>query len=183
MMKHVLFPLFSATVLAGLISVSMIVFFKQAQQETDLIVAEHIKKLSVIFSRIDATCGIHGFDHQRNFIDFLNVISFSSSEVGSMNLIDPKKWEGPYVEDNLMVQNRYYEVVNTEKGYFIVPGEDVVLNNGKVIGKDIAIGYHSDIPALIDTKGQLRSEDDQPLATAIVTGGKSGKVMMPITQV
>jgi hypothetical protein len=183
MMKRVLFPLFSATVLVGLVSVSVIVFFKQAQEETDLIIAEHIKQLSTIFSRIDATCGIQGFDHQRNSINFLNVISFSGSEVGSMNLIDPKQWEGPYVEDNLMVQNKCYEVIRTKKGYFIVPGEDVILSNGKVIGKDISIDYHSDIPTFIDTKGHLRSENDQPLATAIVTGGKSGNVMLPITHV
>jgi hypothetical protein len=72
-----------------------------------------------------------------------------------MNLARPKNWQGPYVEDNLEVQGIAYQVMRTKQGYFIIPGDGVVLPNGKKLGSDVPIDENTDILALTQDKQSL----------------------------
>ncbi len=72
-----------------------------------------------------------------------------------MNLIYPNKWEGPYLEDNPTIQAIEYQVVRTKKGYFITPGDNVRLPNGKIVGKDIKLDEGVDITAMMNDENML----------------------------
>jgi len=136
------------TIMAGLIALSAINFFYE-QQHTDVNVLSHdLAQLANIFERINDECGILSFDHQKNHINFLNVEKFAGSEVGPMNLANPQKWQGPYVQDNPTVQGHEYLVVSTQKGLYITPGEGVELPNGKVVGRDLTLSPETDLDRL-----------------------------------
>ena len=64
------------------------------------------------------------------------VKSFEGSEVGSLNLAYPKKWQGPYLGDNPTFQGKAYQIIRTKNGYFVTPGDGIMLPNGLVIGRD-----------------------------------------------
>jgi hypothetical protein len=144
-----------------LFCVTIFNFWHQSKNYTEVIIAEDIALLSALFKKINDDVGIVDFRYpQQNYIDFLNVISFEGSEIGTMIVHNPKKWKGPYVRDNPLVQGKYYQVVKTKYGYYITPGDGVRLSNGKVIGKDIVIDKNSDIekmvhdPHLLQFKGR-----------------------------
>ena len=86
-----------------------------------------------------------------------------------MNLVHPKKWQGPYVQDNIAMQGIEYQVVRTDAGYFIVPGDGVRLPNGQEIGKDLLFDQKTDIALLIQEGGALDFKG-KPLAAKIVVG-------------
>lgn len=113
-------------------------------------IAEDVVTLAAIFKSIDATCDIIGFDYQKNPINFLTIKKdgFVGSEVGSMNIAYPDRWEGPYVANNLSMKGVDYMVVRTKYGYFITPGEGVSLPNGKRIGRDVILDEKADIAAM-----------------------------------
>jgi len=141
-------PVGVITIMAGLIALSAVNFFYE-QQRTDLNVISHdLAKLANIFERINDECGILSFDHQKNHINFLNVEKFAGSEVGPMNLVNPQKWQGPYVQDNPTVQGHEYLVVSTQKGFHITPGEGVELPNGKIVGRDLLLSPDTDLETL-----------------------------------
>jgi len=121
-----------------------------------VLIAQEVAQLKTIFEKIDASCGILGFDNEKNSIDFLTVISFVSSEIGSMNLKHPKGWQGPYLQDNPTIQGKYYQIVQTRTGYYIAPGDGVKLSNGKIIGKDIILNKDTDFLKLLSKNGDLR---------------------------
>jgi len=129
--------------------------FYRKRQISGCIIAYDVKKLQKIFEDIHQTCRIISFDYQKNPINFLNVKSFTSSEVGPMNLAYPEKWQGPYLADNLEVQGIAYQVVRTKNGHFIIPGDGVVLPKGKKIGLDLSIDENTDISALVLNKQPL----------------------------
>ncbi|MGC2310430.1 MAG: hypothetical protein WA432_02310 [Candidatus Babeliaceae bacterium] len=165
--KNIILSVFMGGILILLLGISFYNVFYQEKGLTDVLIAEHIKKLSEIFKKIDDVCGIIDFDHDKNYIDFLNVKSFSGSEVGSMNLKHPEKWQGPYLPENLTMQEQPYMIVKTKKGFFIVPGEGVKLANGKIIGKDMVFTHDTDIAKLMfDTNALLFN--DQPLAAPVL---------------
>ncbi len=72
-----------------------------------------------------------------------------------MNLIHPNKWEGPYLEDNPTMQAIEYQIVRTKKGYFITPGDNVRLPNGKIVGKDIKLDEDADITVMMSDENML----------------------------
>ena len=139
---------------------------------TDVLVSD-INRLEQIFDKINNTAGIISFDYQKNWINFLTIKKegFVGSEVGSMNLIHPGKWEGPYLDDNLVYQGIEYQVVRTKDGYFIVPGERTTLPNGKQIGKDIILNEEANIPLLIKEKNLKKG--GKPFAVKIKIGGSA----------
>ncbi len=143
-------------------------FLSQARLANDELIAEHIVQLDDIFKRINETCTIIGFRHKKDYIDFLNVKSFAGSVVGSMNLAEPAKWQGPYVHESLTIGGKEYQIVATKKGFYIVPGDGVRLANGKILGKTLHINYRTDIEALMRDPKALLS-DDKPLAAHIET--------------
>ena len=109
------------------------------------------------------------FDNQQNPINFLNVAKFAGSEVGPMNLVHPEKWEGPYLKDNPTLYHIVYQVVSTKKGYYITPGDGVMLPNKKVIGKDIVLDQKADIDLMMLNPDELLYKD-RPLAARLELG-------------
>ncbi len=142
-----------------LITVSFFMWWRQASVWQDQVINEHITQLHDIFMRIDADCHILNFEHQKNYIDFLNVVKFVGSEVGSMHVEYPDKWNGPYLQDNPTMQEKQYQIVRTQKGYYIVPGEGVELSNGKIIGKDIMFDEKADIDAMLKDPQALQCNE------------------------
>lgn len=136
--------LFAIFIVAG----GLTLRYRMRQSFVDLMSID-ILKLARIFERINKTCVILEFDYQKNPINFLNVKSFIGSEVGPMNLAYPDRWEGPYLSKNPTIQSIEYQIVRTRKGYFITPGQGVMLPNRKVIGKDIIFDERSDIQAML----------------------------------
>jgi len=112
------------------------------------IMAQDITKITQTLRKINEDCVIASFDQQTVPIDFLNVGSFSGSEVGQINLAYPEKWQGPYLKESPNFKNIPYAVVTTKKGYFVVPGNGVQLPNGKIIGKDIVLDENADVMQL-----------------------------------
>ncbi len=167
-MKKLYYGLGVASALGIMYILSIVLFWRESKTITDELIANDVHMLASIFNKINEDCVIIDFEHQQNYIDFLNVKSFVGSEVGPMNLMRPEKWQGPYVDDNPTVQEIDYQVVRTTKGHFIVPGPGVVLANGKLIGEDIVFDENADIQALIDD-GTLMYES-KPLAAPINVG-------------
>src|SRR5690348_2978820 len=103
-------------ILATLFLTSIYVFWKEKGKSVDYFMSQDIERLSIIFNKIQQQCYITGFESNKNPIDFLNVISFSGSQVGSMNLAFPQKWQGPYLKQNLKMQNKFYEIFKNKQG-------------------------------------------------------------------
>jgi len=143
------FPYIASSFFLLLFGISFFTFYYRDKQVMANVMVSDIAKLASLFTTIDKQCTILSFDYEKNHINFLNVGTFSSSEVGSMNLAHPEHWQGPYVDDNPTMQGKEYEVVRTFKGYYIVPGTGVKLPNGKVIGTDLILNEKSDIERLI----------------------------------
>lgn len=163
--------------LCMLFMLSCITFWYQSSIITDQNIVNDVAILSAIFKKINQECTIVDFKFQQNnSIDFLQVISFKGSEIGSMVLKYPKKWKGPYLNDNLMAQGKFYQVVKTRYGYFIVPGNGITLHNGKTIGKDIIFDFNADISAMIKDPHLLQFQG-KPLGAALEL---NSKVVIPV---
>ena len=130
-------------------------FWGQARRAVNETITEQLSQLVATFGRIDDQCKILGFDLEKTPINFLNVKNFAGSEVGSMNLARPDKWQGPYLETNPTVEGKYYYILKTKKAYYIVPGDGVHLEDGKVLGKDIIITSQTDIEGLMKREESL----------------------------
>ncbi len=152
-MTYVVYLGFAAILI--FIAISIGESFYRERQISGCIIADDVVNLQKIFEKIHQDCRILSFDYQKNPINFLNVKAFTSSEVGPMNLTYPNKWQGPYVEDNPEVQGKAYQVVRTKLGHFIIPGDGVVLPDGKKLGSDVPIDENTDIAALTLEKQPL----------------------------
>ncbi len=142
-------------------------YYLDSRLVTDSLIARDINTLAAVFKQIDQRCTIMGFDHQSNYIDFLNVVKFIGSEVGSMNLAQPENWQGPYLNDNPTMQGKPYQIIKTLQGYFIVPGNGVKLSNGTIIGKDIVFTQESNIRAMMRDPKALLGNGNRVLAAEI----------------
>ncbi|HBL98561.1 TPA: hypothetical protein DDZ86_02865 [Candidatus Dependentiae bacterium] len=161
-----LLPGVTAVFLMLLVGVAIHRFSRDSKLFTNQVLADQIELLADIFKKIDAKCKIIDFEHEKNFVDFLTVKSFVGSEVGSMNLTYPQEWEGPYMNDNVTVQEKLYVIVESNQGYYVAPGDGVKLANGKIIGKDIILDKHTDFEKLTKDLESL-SYNDRPLARRI----------------
>lgn len=166
--------IFIGFLLAAFLGLSLMTDWYQYKEETGEMMVQEIQQLAGIFSRIERTAGIIDFDYQKNPINFLTIKKdgFVSSEVGSMNLMYPDRWEGPYINRTPTMQSKEYQVVYTHKGYFITPGDGVVLPNKKVVGRDILLDEQSDIEALMRDPQGLMFEG-KSLAAPMVVGRQS----------
>ena len=158
----------SSILLIGLFALTWYQFKREARIIINKVIIEDVIQLKTIFDTINQECGILNFDHDRNYIDFLTVKSFVSSEVGSMNLEHPEKWGGPYVQDNPTMQSKKYEIVRTKSGYYIVPGAGVQLSQGKIMGRDVVITPQTNMKLLMSKKGSLWYEG-KPLCARVTT--------------
>ena len=153
------YALFLAIVFFTILTSVVIKFLTQVRIANDELIADHVVQIQQIFKRINDRCKITGFRHKKDHLDFLNVISFAGSVVGSMNLLEPKNWEGPYLEESLTIGGNEYQIVGTKTGYYIVPGDDVKLSNGLVIGKSLMITPQSNIEQMMRDSQALMSNN------------------------
>lgn len=175
---NVIIPILTILLFIFLVGVSLFRMFYQVQVYSDMIIAREVVELVEIFKRIDKKCKIIDFDYQKNRINFLNVEKFEGSEVGPVNLTYPQKWEGPYLKDNPTIQEKEYQVVRTKRGYFITPGDGVVLSSGKVVGKDIVLDENADIPPMM-LEGKALNFKGKALAAPLSVGkGNLGKAIL-----
>ena len=140
------------SVLVGIAGVN---FYYRSRWYTSGVITQDLKVLQDIFKKIDESCTIMSFDAPITPINYLNIGSFEGSEIAAMNLVYPSRWQGPYLKDNLAVQGIEYQIVHTDKGYYITPGNGVTLPNGKEIGKDIVLTKGSDIAQMMTEEGGL----------------------------
>lgn len=183
MKKEKIAPIVLGSLFVGLMIVTFGYRYYQASTGQDFYISQDIKQLARIFADIHETCKILSFEHDKNYIDFLTVSSFAGSEVGLMNLVFPQNWKGPYLNDNPTIQEKYYMIVRTKQGHFIVPGDGgecckqecvggVKLANGKVIGLDINFTEESDIPLMMLDPEFLYSKEGA-LAARISVGDET----------
>lgn len=161
-----LLPIGSAILLALLVGIAIHRFRRDAKFIVNQTIADQVEQLASIFKKIDESCKIINFDHEKNYIDFLNVKDFVGSEVGSMNLTHPKAWTGPYLNDNPTIQEKYYVIVISPRGWYIAPDDGVKLANGKIIGTDIVINKETNFDQLMKDPEAL-SFKGRPLAIKI----------------
>ncbi len=177
MQNQRIFPIVVGTFFMILFTLTIVHLFRQGRSQVNVMVAQEVQRLADILREIDATCKIIDFDHQQNWINFLNVERFAGSEVGSLNMTYPKRWDGPYLQDNPTMQDKEYMVVRTKKGYFVTPGSGVRLANGKVIGKDIILDEDADIEKMATDENFLMYKG-QALAVPLPVGVGSGKEVL-----
>ena len=158
--------IFASIALVGLLLFTLGSFLYNVKMSANRIIVKHINEISTVFNAINEKCGILSFEHKVNYVDFLTVGSFESSEVGGMNLRNKDSWEGPYFLDNPTVQAKHYEIIKTKKGYFLVPGNGVKLSSGLVIGKDVVFDKDTDVDALVEN-GTLVDKSGNPLVAEI----------------
>lgn len=148
----------SSLVLGGLFLLTWYQFSKETRVIINETIMTDMSQLKDIFAEIHKECVIMGFDHDKNYVDFLTVKSFVSSEVGAMNLMFPEKWQGPYVQDNPAIQGKKYEIVRVKEGYYLMPGTGVRLSNDKVMGTDIIVTPTIAIDSLLTEESGLLHE-------------------------
>ena len=132
-------PFLIAFSLGGMFLLTVGYYWTEQVNSINQLIKEDIHNLATILNKINTTAGIISFEHEKNYIDFLNVVKFVGSEVGSMNLKYPEKWEGPYLQDNPTMQEKYYQVVKSGKDYYVVPGLGVRLSSGQMVDLVITI--------------------------------------------
>ncbi len=178
--RHNAFPIFIVLLFLSLFIIAIVGLLRESRTFADEVIAHDIQMLSDVFKSIDADCSIANFEHQKNYVDFLNVEKFVGDEVGSMQLMMPEKWQGPYVRENPKVFGKPFLIVRTKKGYFIVPPIGFKLSNGKKVGIDIKIDESADIQAMIDSPKGFRYQD-KPLAAKISLSGLQArkKITLP----
>ncbi len=177
-----IFSISTAFIFTFLFMLTIWLVYKYMPSYTDQLIADDIKKLNNIFQEINKNAGISHFDYLKNRIDFLNVEKFAGSKVGSMNLLHPEKWKGPYVQENPTINQKVYEIIKTKNGNFIVPGEGTKLANDKIIGKDIIFDENSDIEYMAKDTNLLLSKFG-PLAVKIgdkIKANSNENVLEPI---
>ena len=169
------FPIFSSVFL-GLLFVGLIFKIYKSKPVFEVsVISRDLKIIVESLNEIDKACSILSFKHDRNYVDFLNVEKFVSSEVGCLNLVKPKNWQGPYVQDNPTMQGKLYEILKAKDGFFVVPGTGVKFSNDFIMGKDIQITVETIVADLLKEGGALNYEG-QPLALRLdFTIGDWGK--------
>lgn len=168
MNRRIITSLLSGLFLAAIAAVFFVTLQKQASSYTSAFIAEDIKKLSKIFETINNEAKIVGFTQQQNVINFLTITSVEGSTIGSLEVAYPDKWAGPYIKDDLSMEGKEYMVVRTKEGYFITPGNNVTLGNGKKIGTDIVLTEDADILAMMQDRALLNYRGN-PLAARLTT--------------
>jgi hypothetical protein len=149
------FPIISISLFVLLIGLFIFKMFYSKSEFVASAINNDITAIALSLEKIDRECSILSFEHNKNFVDFLNVKAFSGSRVGSMNLAYSDKWDGPYLKSNPTIKSKFYVIVKAEDGLFVVPGNGVKLPNKLVIGKDFEITEKSLVGKMIQEGGKL----------------------------
>src|SRR3990172_12711866 len=116
------FVVFSATLLSLLLVVFFFRIFRSRTEVLGAVIIDDLAHIERVLNQVDKECNILSIRTERAVLDFFTVVKFAGSTVGCLNLAHPKKWKGPYLQQNPSVQGKLYEVVGTKEGYFVIPG-------------------------------------------------------------
>ena len=164
--KKKYFVFLGATVLVGFLALFIWTGYKEQTYFSSIVIKKELHEIYKSIKQIDDDCNILSFDQVVNTVDFLTVEKFLGSEVGGLNLAYPKNWNGPYLTYTPVLQGKPFLIIKTDTGLFIVPGNDVKLPNGLVIGTDFVFNAKSNINEMIKPEGKL-SFEGQSLAVKI----------------
>ena len=137
------------TSLIGLGTYFFLYHFKRTQYN------ETVLNLSEIIEKIDSSCKIMCFAEDMNAIDFLNIKEFAGDHVGSMKVNAPQQWKGPYAEEISLYNGKPFNIFVHATGAYIVPGVGTILDDGKIIGKDIVFDENFDMENFCKTFDSL----------------------------
>ncbi|MFA5998540.1 MAG: hypothetical protein WC747_00770 [Candidatus Babeliales bacterium] len=155
--KSKFLPTVSMLIFGLLFIASISIYWRYGTQSTDTIIHQDVMMLQKIFKQIHNDCSIVSFAHSKNNIDFLTVKQFVGPEVGAMSLGFSSQWKGPYLKENPTINQQVYQILQTKTGCFIVPGDGVVLSNGKKIGVDFVLDENSDMDEMMQNPECLKS--------------------------
>lgn len=151
--KH--FSVFSSIILMMLLGLFLFKVIYHRAYYLSSIIEQDVVHIAKILTNIDKNCTILSVAGEHTPINFLTVKSFVGSSVGGLNLAYPQKWQGPYLEANLTHQQRFYDLIQTREGLFILPGHGVKLPNGLIMGKDIHIDFETSVKKMLAQEGPL----------------------------
>ncbi len=172
------FVLFSASLLTLLMIIFFYRVFHNRPYVLTSVISSDLARIEDVLNQIHKTCNIIDIRDEGALIDFLTVQKFTGSTIGCLNLAYPYKWKGPYMQVNPTVQMKFYEIMHTKTGYFVIPGKGVKLPNGLVIGKDIVITSDSIIDPMLQRGGRLNYQGE-PLGFKIGFNVGSWKASHP----
>lgn len=156
------FPIFSVTLLLSLFILFLVRSYKEKSLFISSVISNDIENIVTALNKIDKSCNILSVKNNSNYIDFLNVKKFVGSEVGCLNLAFPEEWDGPYLYDNPSFEGKMYEIIRLDNQYFVLPGRNVKLPNGLVVGKDFDYNSATRVEEMLEIGGYLNYKG-QPL--------------------
>lgn len=151
--KH--FSVFSSVLLVILLGLFLFKVVHYRSYYLSSVIEQDIVRIARILASVDKNCTILSINGEHTPVNFLNVKSFVGSNVGGLNLAYPQKWQGPYAEVSPTHQQRFYEIVRTREGLFVVPGQGVTLPTGLIVGRDILIDYETSVKKMLAKGGAL----------------------------
>lgn len=116
-----------------------------------------------IIRSIDNDCKIIKLIGNNNPVNFFNIKEFSGNTIGSIQIADPLKWHGPYLDYIPSYNDVPLSLVNTASGLYIVPGNGTLLENGKIMGTDIIIDQNTNMDEIIKNYPELLLENKKIL--------------------
>jgi len=150
-----LFPILSAMFLVFVMIVGVYKIAYDRPFFKARLIAFEVDRIARILKEIDEHCNILAIRAEKNPIDFLTVRDFVSSEIGSLNLAYPLQWKGPYLRDNPTIRGRTFEIVKARDGVYVVPGQNVILPNGLIMGLDVVIDLNTNVSGMLGKNGSL----------------------------
>jgi hypothetical protein len=160
------FTIFSASLLTILLFIFIFRIINEKPYHLAAIIKSDLDQIEKALTEIDTQCDILQLTSDRVPVDFLNIIKFEGSTVCGINLAFSNRWKGPYLKRNPMLQGKFYELIKTKYGYYLIPGNKVTLPNGYIVGKDFSIDTNTQIDNLTKPNGYLNYRGT-PLARKI----------------
>lgn len=154
--KH--FSVFSSLLLVMLLGLFLFKVVHYRTHYLSSVIEQDVVRIAKILASVDKNCTVLSMSGERMPVNFLNVKAFVGSNVGGLNLAYPQKWQGPYAEISPTYQQRFYEIVRTCEGLFVVPGYGVTLPNGCVMGHDVLVSYDTSVKKMLTKGGALNHE-------------------------
>ena len=145
--------------ISGLFIIFIIKNLLDNSQERAFSLVQDLKQLERILSSIDKECNILSIINNRGLLNFFTVEKFIGSQVGCLNLAYPDRWKGPYLKTNPTFQGVFFELIKTDEGLFILPGDGVRLPNGVIMGESFVVRQKTSILSALKTGGALRFGD------------------------
>ncbi len=152
------FSIFSSVILLVLLGLFIYKVMHHRAYYLSSVIEQDVNNIAKILASIDKDCSILSLSGEHLPINFLTVKSFVGSSVGGLNLAYPQKWQGPYLQVNPTHQQRFYELVQTHEGLFLLPGLGISLPSGLVMGRDVKPGFDVSIKKMLEKGGALNHD-------------------------